>query len=67
MLLYTDLDLAEELDTSEIEAILEALEFRVKAVLPGIERVRVLLDTPRMAHGDQIAKKSHPDTWHIRR
>jgi cation diffusion facilitator family transporter len=41
-----DLDLAEDLDTAQIEAVLDDLEVRVRAVLAETERVRVLLNSP---------------------
>lgn len=46
VLVDADLDLAEKLNTSEIEAVLDSLEARVRKVLPRIERVRVLLNSP---------------------
>ena len=41
-----DLDLAERLDTGQIEGVLDAVELHVRAVLPETERVRVLLNSP---------------------
>lgn len=46
VLLDADLDLAEDLDTEEIEALLDLLESRVRTVLPRLERVRVILNSP---------------------
>lgn len=42
-----DLDLAEELDTTRIEALLDLLEERIHAVLPETQRVTVNLNSPR--------------------
>jgi len=47
VLVDADLDLSEELNTSEIEMVLDSLEVRVRTILPDIERVRVLLNSPR--------------------
>lgn len=41
-----DLDLAEDLNTVEIERTLDTIEARVRAVLPSVDRVRVLLNSP---------------------
>jgi cation diffusion facilitator family transporter len=46
VLVDADLDLAEDLDTVRIEAVLDDLELRVRAVLPDTQRVRVLLNSP---------------------
>lgn len=46
ILVEMDLDLAEELDTIEIEALLDAIEARVRADMPEVRRVRVLLNSP---------------------
>jgi len=46
VLVDADLDLAEELDTVQIEVVLDDLEARVRRVLPDTERVRVLLNSP---------------------
>lgn len=46
VLVDTDLDLSEGLETTEIESILDRIEQRVRTTLPGIERVRVLLNSP---------------------
>jgi cation diffusion facilitator family transporter len=46
VLLDTDLDLSEDLDTVRIEALLDLLEARVRAVVPRLERVRVILNSP---------------------
>jgi divalent metal cation (Fe/Co/Zn/Cd) transporter len=46
VLVDADLDVAEELSTSEIELLLDSLEMRVKKAMPGIDRVRVLLNSP---------------------
>ncbi len=45
-LVDADLDLAEDLDTTRIEAVLDDLEARVRAAVPEIARVRVLLNSP---------------------
>lgn len=41
-----DLDLAEELDTTRIEVLLDEVEQRVRAVVPDTERVSVNLNSP---------------------
>ena len=41
-----DLDLTVQLDTVQIEAPLDDVEARVRAVLPATDRVRVLLNSP---------------------
>ncbi len=41
-----DLDLAEDLDTAEIEALLDLIEKRVRGVVPDTQRVRVELNSP---------------------
>lgn len=46
VLLDADLDLVENLDTVQIEALLDLLEARVRKVVPRLERVRVLLNSP---------------------
>lgn len=46
VLLDADLDLAEELDTVRIEALLDSVEARVRKVVPRLERVRVILNSP---------------------
>ena len=46
VLVDADLDLAEDLDTIRIEAVLDDLEARVRAVIPETGRVRVLLNSP---------------------
>lgn len=46
VLIDVDLDLAKDLDTVRIEAALDDVEARVRAVLPATERVRVLLNSP---------------------
>jgi cation diffusion facilitator family transporter len=46
VLLDADLDLDEELDTLEIEALLDRLEARVRTAVPRLERVRVVLNSP---------------------
>jgi cation diffusion facilitator family transporter len=45
-LLEADLDLAENLDTGQIEALLDLLEARVRKVVPRLERIRVILNSP---------------------
>ena len=49
VLVDADLDLAEDLDTTRIEAVLDDLEARARRVIPEIQRVRVLLDSPEKA------------------
>ncbi len=46
VLVDADLDLAEDLNTVEIEAVLDAIEISVRAVLPDTRRVRILLNSP---------------------
>jgi cation diffusion facilitator family transporter len=46
VLVDADLDLAEGLDTVQIEAVLDDLEARVRTILPDTERVSVLLNSP---------------------
>jgi cation diffusion facilitator family transporter len=46
VLLDADLDLAENLDTTQIEALLDLLEARVRKIVPRLERVRVILNSP---------------------
>jgi cation diffusion facilitator family transporter len=45
VLVDADLDLAEDLDTAEIEAVLDDFEMRARTVIPEIGRVRVLLNS----------------------
>lgn len=62
ILVDADLDLAEDFDTRQIEAVLDDLERRIHTVLPDTRRVRVLLNSPepspvtgktRMRSGDR--------------
>jgi cation diffusion facilitator family transporter len=46
VLVDVDLDLADELETAQIEALLDQLEGRIRAELPDTERVRVELNSP---------------------
>jgi cation diffusion facilitator family transporter len=46
VLIDTDLDLAEDLDTTQIEIVLDDVEARARAILPEVRRVRVLLNSP---------------------
>ncbi len=46
VLLDADLDLSDDLDTAQIEVLLDLLEARVRAVVPHLERVRVILNSP---------------------
>ncbi len=46
ILIDVDLDLAEGLDTQQIEALLDILEERVRESLPNTERIRVELNSP---------------------
>lgn len=46
VLLDADLDLSDDLDTAQIEALLDRIEARVRAVVPHLERVRVILNSP---------------------
>ena len=45
ILIEADLDLAESLETRQIEAVLDELEDRVREILPNTERVRVQLNS----------------------
>jgi cation diffusion facilitator family transporter len=45
-LVDADLNLAEDLDTAQIEILLDQLEARVREVVPRVERVRVILNSP---------------------
>jgi divalent metal cation (Fe/Co/Zn/Cd) transporter len=47
VLVDADLDLAEDLDTTQIEAVLDDVEARVRAILPEILQVRILLNSHR--------------------
>ena len=51
VLVDVDLDLAEDLETAQIEALLDELEARIRAELPDIARVRVELNSPPGAAG----------------
>jgi cation diffusion facilitator family transporter len=46
VLLDADLDLAENLETAQIETLLDLLEVRVREAEPDLERVRVILNSP---------------------
>ena len=46
VLLDADLDLSEDLDTTQIEVLLDRLEARVRDIVPRLERVRVILNSP---------------------
>jgi cation diffusion facilitator family transporter len=46
VLVDADLDLAENLNTTEIEAVLDDLERRARNAVPEVGRVRVLLNSP---------------------
>ena len=41
-----NLDLAEDLDTGQIEELLDLVERRIRDDLPDVERVRIMLDSP---------------------
>jgi hypothetical protein len=49
VLVDADLDLAEDLDTTQIEAVLDDVEARVRATIPETGQVRVLLNSPEAA------------------
>ena len=49
VLVDADLDLREDLDTTDIELALDEIEARVRDILPTTERVRVLLNSPDTA------------------
>lgn len=57
VLLDADLDLAENLDTSQIEALLDLLEARVRNVIPRLERIRVILNSPDKHAGAALIKE----------
>lgn len=57
VLLDADLDLAEDLDTKQIEALLDLLEARVRDVIPRLERVRVILNSPGESGRTEIIKQ----------
>ncbi|MDQ2090653.1 cation diffusion facilitator family transporter [Marimonas arenosa] len=46
ILVDTDLDLREDLNTTQIEAVLDSIEARVRVIMPEVTRVRVLLNSP---------------------
>ncbi|MCB9378107.1 MAG: cation diffusion facilitator family transporter [Holophagales bacterium] len=46
VLVDVDLDLDEDLHTTQIEALLDAVEERARTVLPNTQRVRILLNSP---------------------
>lgn len=54
VLVDADLDLSEDLSTSDIEAVLDSLELRVKSVLSRVERVRVVLNSPQGSAGQTV-------------
>jgi divalent metal cation (Fe/Co/Zn/Cd) transporter len=56
VLVDVDLDLAEELDTTRIEALLDQLEDRVRTVVPDTERVSINLNSP--STGERSGKGS---------
>jgi cation diffusion facilitator family transporter len=59
VLLDADLDLAENLDTVQIEALLDVLEARVRNVVPDLERVRVILNSPaKSGKGAMIRRRT---------
>ncbi len=52
VLIDADLDLREDLDTSRIEAVLDDVEAHARTILPNVERVRVMLNSPECPSGD---------------
>jgi cation diffusion facilitator family transporter len=48
VLVDADLDLAENLDTTEIEKVLDLIESRTRSLIPHVERVRFVLNSPGM-------------------
>jgi divalent metal cation (Fe/Co/Zn/Cd) transporter len=46
VLVDADLDLAEGLETTRIEAVLDDVEARARDTVPAVARVRVLLNSP---------------------
>jgi len=58
VLVDADLDLAEDLDTVQIEALLDLLEARLRAVVHDVERVRVILNSPdKPGHTAMVAHR----------
>jgi len=60
VLVDADLDLAEDLDTARIEAVLDDLEARVRAAVPETGRVRVLLNSPEAPGPLPLADEARP-------
>lgn len=58
VLVDADLDLAEDLDTAQIESLLDVIEARVRSVVPNTERVRVILNSPEPSSSDDGARPS---------
>jgi cation diffusion facilitator family transporter len=56
VLLDADLDLAENLNTVQIEALLDLIEARIRRVVPRLERLRVNLNSPAAATEAASAK-----------
>jgi divalent metal cation (Fe/Co/Zn/Cd) transporter len=52
VLIDADLDLAEGLDTTAIEAFLDDLEARAREAVPEVSRVRVLLNSLDMSRAN---------------
>jgi len=58
VLVDADLDLAEDLDTAQIEALLDVIEARVRSVVPNTDRVRVILNSPEPSSAHDRARPS---------
>jgi len=65
VLLDADLDLAEDLDTARIESLLDVLEVRVRHIVPRLERIRVILNSPdKPGRAALIEQRSHKSDGH---
>jgi hypothetical protein len=54
-------NLAEDLDTTQIEAVLDDVEVRVRATIPETGRVRVLLNSPETAAATEQDSSARSD------
>jgi divalent metal cation (Fe/Co/Zn/Cd) transporter len=60
VLVDLDLDLAEDLDTTRIEAVLDEVEARIREAVPETERVRVELSSPEESRPERAADSTRP-------
>jgi cation diffusion facilitator family transporter len=60
VLVDLDLDLAEDLDTTRIEAVLDEVEARIREAVPETERVRVELSSPEESRPKRAADSTRP-------